>query len=468
MKKVELPEIAVLGLSLELYHEQFSGFDEILCRQLRKYCGELGEFSKIKYNGICCRQSQVRSAVENAELLNVDCILLVPMCYTASLMTLDPVLETEIPIVIWNTQEIKKIDDDFDFKVLLENHVTQGTQDLTNVLLRNNKIFGLESGHYQDKAALMKLEEWFAAARAFRFVRNCRVGRLGQAFDGMGDFAVDEDKMRTKWGPEKVQLSIDRFVELFSNVDDSGTDELLQNDMAQYEITPELSEDTLRLSLKLEIAMRSLIQENHLDAFTMNFLELIGKIPTIPFLGINKLIGEGMGYAGEGDIITAALVAEMRRLAGAANFTEIYTLDYEQNLMVMTHMQECNPALARKDSRIKLVSKDFWAKGCDAYAGMHFTLEPGPVTLVCLTTDAKGDFIYIVYETDIMDRRLFKHFDIPHWVIQLSEPPGDFLTRYSMSGGSHHLAAVPGKQAGAVEKLARFHQIKIKNIGIKV
>ncbi len=468
MKKVELPKISVLSLSLELYHKQFPDFNKILCRQLKKYCGEISEFSEIKYSNICFKQSQVKAAVKNSESLDVDCILLIPMCYTASLMTLDPIMGTDIPIVIWNTQEARKIDEDFDFNILLENHVTQGTQDLTNVLLRNNKIFGLESGHYKDKDALRKLREWLVAARAHRFSKTCRVGKLGQAFEGMGDFAVDENKMRKKWGPEKVQLNVDRFVELFMAVKDSETDELLKNDLKQFDVSPEVTEDIHRLSLKLEIAMRLLVQENKLDAFTMNFLELIGKIPTIPFLGINKLISEGMGYAAEGDIVTAALMAEMRQLAGIANFTEIYTLDYEKNLMLMTHMQECNPALARKNAKIRLVRKDFWAKGCKAYTGMHYTLEPGPVTLVCLTTDEKGDFIYIVYETAIMDRQLFEKFDIPHWVIQLNEPVGDFLTRYSMAGGTHHLAAVPGEKAGIVEKLARFNQIKIKNIGMKI
>ena len=38
-----------------------------------------------------------------------------------------------------------------------------------------------------------------------------------------------------------------------------------------FEISPELTEDIHRLSLKLEIAMRKLVEENNLDAFTMNF-----------------------------------------------------------------------------------------------------------------------------------------------------------------------------------------------------
>jgi len=47
----------------------------------------------------------------------------------------------------------------------------------------------------------------------------------------------------------------------------------------------------------------------------------------------------------------------MRQLCGEANFTEIYTVDYLQNRMMMTHMQECNLALARKDRKIRLVPR---------------------------------------------------------------------------------------------------------------
>lgn len=46
--------------------------------------------------------------------------------------------------------------------------------------------------------------------------------------------------------------------------------------------------------------------------------------------------------------------------------------------------QECNPALARQDRKIRLVKKEFWAPGIQPYAGMLFTLEPGPVTLTSL------------------------------------------------------------------------------------
>jgi len=54
----------------------------------------------------------------------------------------------------------------------------------------------------------------------------------------------------------------------------------------------------------------------------------------------------------------------------------------------------------------------------------------------------------------------FKNFDIPHWVVKLREPVGDFLTKYGLAGGTHHLAAVPGKCASAVGKMASLQPWK--------
>jgi L-arabinose isomerase len=176
----------------------------------------------------------------------------------------------------------------------------------------------------------------------------------------------------------------------------------------------------------------------------------------LPFLGINKLMGGGLGYAGEGDAVTAAHMAQMRQLCGAANFTEIFTVDYAGNRMLMMHMQECNPALTRRDRKVRLVRKDFWAPGVQPYVGMYFTLEPGPVTLTCITSDEQGGLYYIAGEGRIVDRQPLAKLDVPHWIVELDEPVGEFLTRYSMAGGPHHLVAVPGHRASMLGKLAHL------------
>lgn len=465
-KEIAKPSVQALGLSLEYYRQTMPGYIPRLEDQFQRFLAEIKPYADICGANFCCSQQEVEAAIKQAEQNDVDALLLIPLSYTASLMTFRPIMQTSLPVIIWNTQEAKAITQDYSFDDLFMNHVPQGTQDITNVLTRSGRTFGMESGHYQDKGTLQKLTEWLNAAKAVQFARRMHVGLLGNPFQDMGDFGVDETAMISSWGPSVVRLSLPRFAELIQEIDESSLKQKRKEDLKVFDVAPDVTEEIHYLSLRLEVALRTMIKEENLDAFTMNFRDLIsdGRTPTLPFLGINKMLAEGLGYAGEGDVLTAAFMAQLRQLCGTANFTEIYTVDYDQNLMVMTHMQECNPALARKDRKIRLVRKEFWAPGVKPYVGMHFTLEPGQVTLCSLTMDRQGNFYCIVSEAEIMDRPPFKNLDIPHWVVKLQEPVGDFLTRYSMAGGAHHLTTVPGKCASAIRKLAALQGWKCRLI----
>ena len=461
-KEIKKPVVQALGLSLEYYRQTMPDYVRRLEEQFQRFLAEIKPYADFCGSKLCCTQEEVEDAVKEAEQKGANALLLIPLSYTASLMTIRPVIQSSLPVVVWNTQEARAITDNYSHDDLLMNHVAQGAQDLTNVLMRSGKLFGMESGHYRDKAALAKLAEWLNAARAVQFAKQMRVGLLGGPFQDMGDFGVDETAMLCRWGPAVVRLSLPRFIQLIGKVDENLLKRKRDEDLKTFDVASDIPEDIHLLSLRLEEALRTLVKEENLDAFSMNFRDLIadGRIPTLPFLGVNKLLAEGLGYAGEGNVTIAAFMAQLRQLCGIANFTEIYTVDYERNLMVMTHMQECNPALARKDRKIRLVRKDFWAPGTKPYVGMHFTLEPGPVTLCNLTTDRRGDFYAIAAETEIMDMPPFRNFDIPHWVVKLREPAGDFLTKYGLAGGTHHLAAVPGKCASAVGKMASLQPWK--------
>jgi L-arabinose isomerase len=296
------------------------------------------------------------------------------------------------------------------------------------------------------------------AARAAQAVQQLRVGLLGTPFQDMGDFGVDTTLMLSQWGPYVIQLSLAKFHALISKAPAAEIRRMQEADRERFSIAPDLDAETHCESLRAEWALRQLVDTERLDAFSMNFLDVIedGRFSVMPLYAVNKLIADGLGYAGEGNVSIAAHMAQMRQLCGEANFTEIYTVDYLHNRMMMTHMQECNCSLARRDRKVRLVKKPFWAPGIAPYVGMHFTLEPGPVTLTNLTTDGHGKFYYLAYETKIIDRPPYPRYDVPHWVTELAEPVGDFLTRYSCAGGTHHLISVPGHQADTLRKLAHL------------
>lgn len=466
IQPVDKPRIVVLGLSLELYKDALPGYMAKLEQQLAKFVHELTPFVTAAATRLCYTTEQVAEGVTDAEQDSVDAILLAPLSYTASGMTVTPILRTPLPVVVWNTQETAAISRKYNFDDLLMNHVTQGTQDLTNVLLRNGRVFGMESGHHKDREAIGRLVEWLQAAKAVRFARTIRVGILGRPFQDMLDFAIDEAFVAGRWGPQTIRLSLARLADLAAQANAQDVSASVKADREAYDPAADVTEEIHLRSARLEWAMRQLVQENRLDALTLNFMDLIrdSRCETLPFFGVNKLMGEGLGYAGEGDTITAAHMAQMRQLCGAANFTEMFTVDYEANRMLMMHMQECNPALARRDRRIRLVKKEFWAPGIRPYLGMHFTLESGPVTLTCISADGKGGLYYLAYETHIADDPPLDSLDIPHWIVQLAEPIGDFLTRYSMKGGTHHLVSMPGHQAGLLDKLARLQGFEFRRV----
>ncbi len=456
MRKIGKPKVAVIGLSLELYNKTWPDYIARQEEQLKKFISGIEESVEILFHNVCYLTEHVENKVLLAANNQADALLIVPMCYTASYMSVPVLLETNIPLIIFNTQELYEVSDGFDDDDLVMNHVIQGTQDVTNMLVRGDKIFGLVSGHYQDEDAINDLLEWLDAAKTFKHTKKSRVGLLGSPFQDMGDFGVDETMMGTKWGPHVIYLGLGRFHEIIQNIDEQAIGAVIESDREIFEVEEKLSETTHRNSVRLELALRELIGENYLDAFTMNFQDIVndGRFNAIPFLGINKMLSEGLGYAGEGDVARAALMSQMRLLCGKANFTETYTVDFKRNLILMNHMQECNPAFARKDRKVGLIHMDFWAKGIGPYAGMYFTLEPGPITLVTITTKSDGSFFYVCYETKIFDAEPLKNFYKPHWFIQPEENVGDFLTRYSLTGAPHHMIAVPGHCAGKIKKLA--------------
>lgn len=465
-RSVDQPRVAVIGLSLALYDRAIPGFMGRLKEQLARFVAPLAPKVQIAATTLCFESQHVEAAVARAEEDQVDALLIIPLSYTASLMTAPALARTTLPIVIWNTQDADTIESDYSFDDLLMNHVTQGTQDLTNVLLRSGRLFGMESGHHQDRHSVERLTEWLVAARAARYAQSLRVGLLGRPFQDMGDFAVDESIMAADWGPRVIRLDIPELVRLYESAPPNVVSGLMDANRLAYEIDSAVDDDMHRMSARLGWALRRMIDGARLDAFTMNFLEIIadGRCPTLPFLGVNQAIGEGLGYAGEGDVLTAAHMAQMRQLCGAANFTEIFTIDYRRNRLLMMHMQECNPALARLDRKIRLVRKDFWAPGVQPYVGMHFTLEPAPVTLVAVSADGQGGFYYVVHETTIVNAPPLKRLDVPHWLVEPAMPVTDFLNDYSLSGGPHHLVAVPGLMSSRIEKLAELQGFDLRMV----
>jgi L-arabinose isomerase len=232
----------------------------------------------------------------------------------------------------------------------------------------------------------------------------------------------------------------------------------MTEDRQRFRFQEGITAEEHEASSRLEWALRDILTEQGLHGFAAHFMAVgeEGWLDTLPFLAASKLLGEGFGFGGEGDVTSAAAVAMMAELSGAANFTEMFSMDLTGNAALMMHMGEGNWTMARQDEPIHLLRSTLGLVDLRVDPLLlAFSLEPGEATLVSLTTVVGGKLKFVVVEGEVVDFGYLADLGRPHYKFRPeSGNLAEFLTRFSLEGGSHHQAMSYGRWASTLAKIA--------------
>ena len=290
-RNTQTTRIAMLSLSLDLYRKVIPdaiGKYESFHQELKAHLATLGSLVSEHF---CFEREQVESAVREAVHQQADVLVVVLQSYSPSLVSLNALLRTDLPILIWNTQRLHEVGPDFSMNDMIENHGMHGVQDLCNCLRRSGRVFGLVSGHLNDPQHLDDLAQWLRIGHAVSFSRRLKVGLIGRPFQGMGDFGVDETRMLSDWGPSVEHITLSQLAESVSAVDEHRLKNEIDRDRSLFEFSEDINEDDHRCSARLSVALRDLVKSTGIDAVTMHF-GVFGEDPrieTCPFLGFSAL-----------------------------------------------------------------------------------------------------------------------------------------------------------------------------------
>jgi L-arabinose isomerase len=458
MEGTKKAKIGLLGLVFKLY-DRFDGLKDDLAEFANEIVGTMSPFSNVLFPGVCNTREQVNEAISMFENEKADMVMVMLLSYAPSHIALPALCRTKLPILIFNTQREYAITQDTGPDVTLKNHGMHGVQDLANVLLRAKREFHILTGHYKDGKALSELKSWCEAARIASFMRNSRIGLLGYAMEQMGDFALDETAFLTQIGVEVQRIPMKLIAETASGAPENEVAQQMKFDMDTFKAEPGLSKEIHEAGSRLEWAIRKVIKEREMQGFASHFTAVAedGRLDTLPFLAASKLIAEGSGFGGEGDVTSAAAGIMMLQLAGASNFTEMFTMDFGGNSALMSHMGEGNWKMARKDRPVELIISKLGIVDLKFPPVMlRFSLEPGDVTLLSLTTLADGKLKFIVAEGKVPDFPPVPAISNLHFKFSPDGDLCDFLTRFSMEGGSHHQALAYGRLAESIKKIGKI------------
>lgn len=450
------PKVGLLPLYLALYDEAVPE-ERHRMEQFRTTIATALEQRGLSVTSapICRLAPEFAAAIRSFEDAGVDAIVTLHLAYSPSLESAPALAATPLPLIILDTTP------DFAFgpsqspEAIMANHGIHGVQDLCNLLRRHGKPFWIEAGHWEHSDVLDRVARCAAAAGLVTAMRRARVGRIGQPFRGMGDFAVPEETLRRTIGAETVPCHPARIRELLAAVSDAEVSREVAADRARFEA--EADPGAHRESVRTGLAVRRWLQEERLTAFSINFLEVnrASGLPTVPFLEASKAMARGTGYAGEGDVLTAALVGALASVYPHTTFTEMFCPDWAGNTIFLSHMGEVNVSVL--DPQPVLVQKPFpWTDAADPVVAAG-RLRGGDAVWVDLAPAPGDTYTLIVAPVTMVSVEQEDRFGgaVRGW-LRPGKPVAQFLQEYSRLGGTHHAALV---YDGCVETIATFGQM---------
>ena len=464
MMSTKQPQIGLLPFYIKLYDDvlpacraRFAGFIERIAAALEQ------RGIAVQTAPVCRVAAEFNDAITQFEESDVDAILTVHLAYSPSLEAIDAVCRTNLPIIILDTS----MDADFGLGVsperIMYNHGVHGVMDFASMLRRRKRAFDIVAGHVDDVRMLDSAADLVQAAVAASALRNSRVLRVGEAFAGMGDIAVAETVLVEQLGISVQQVDLSALDVAVLEVSDDMVAEEVAIDRKAFvcDLPTEAHERAVRVGLGL----RRLLQEGGYQAMSVNFQAFDRAdrpADTMPFLEICKAMARGIGYAGEGDVLTAALVGALARSFGKVTFTEIFCADWAGDTLFLSHMGEISPSVAGDTPRV--IAKPFFSGGSLDPAMLTCAVQPGPAVFVNLAPGPDDTFTLIVVPVDVLAEDDALDPTMRDVVRAWVRPPGavaDFLAAYSRAGGTHHSALVLGDRAEAIAAFGRMSGLEV-------
>lgn len=449
------PRVGLLPLYLKLYDDTVGDRRQRVDAFYRQIASGLeGRGMDVLTSPICRVAPEFEAAVRSFEEGDAEAIVTLHLAYSPSLESVEALTRTHLPVIVCDTTPAYAFGPRQDPEETVYNHGIHGVQDMCNLLLRRGKAFRIHAGHWEKSDVLDRVAADVLAARAASRIRGLRVGLMGRPFRGMGDFAVPFADLRHRLGVEIRTLEAREFSRIHATVTEVEVQTEREIDARRYDfrVTPEAY---LR-SARTGIAVQKWVDREELGAFTMNFLDVrrAAGIPTVPLLQASKLLASGVGYAGEGDVLTASLVAALAAVYPDTSFTEMACPDWQAGGLYLSHMGEGNYRLFSGTPRLYELAYPWSPADNPVYVAGRY--RAGDVLLVNLAPLAAG-FRLIVAPAVMRDTGGKDRMDraVRGWCTTAA-PLRDFLARYSQAGGTHHLALCYGADVSVIQAFGRM------------
>jgi L-arabinose isomerase len=302
-------------------------------------------------------------------------------------------------------------------------------------------------GFWQDEDVLAELATWIRAACGWHDSQQLKVARFG---DNMRRVAVTEgDKVEAevRLGYQVDGFGVGDLVNRVQQVSDSEVSKLSAEYEELYTVAEPLrangrQRQFLYDAARIELGLRSFLEEGGFNAFTDTFEDLHG-LPQLPGIAVQRLMADGFGFGAEGDWKVAALVRAMKVMSagldGGTSFMEDYTYHFKNGGKVLgAHMLEVCPSIAEGKPSLEIHPLAIGGKADPVR--LVFTARKGPA-INASVVDMGSRLRLVVNEINtVAPEEPLPRLPVAR-AIWTPEPDLKVAaTAWILAGGSHHTA----------------------------
>jgi len=444
-------KIGFMPLYIKLYDDinlsvrsRLDAFYEELAQAFEK------EGFEVVRNPFCRIKPEFEACVAKFESEKCDCIVTWHAAYSPSLESIDALAGTSLPIVVLDTTETYDFMNSTDPDAINLNHGIHGVMDMTNMLIRRGKAYAIAAGHFPKSDVIEKACRLVRAAAGAGSLKGSKVGTIGGSFDGMGDFLISDEELLATFGVTAVYSDGKTLTALQSAVTEEEINAEIEKDLEMCNVMAPFPRDTHEKTVRNCLAVRKWIENEDLGAFTVNFREIrpSNGLSVMPFMEACKAMARGTGYAGEGDVLTAAITGALLRGFGTAAFVEIFCPDWKGGSLCLSHMGEFNVALCQGKPEIK--ETDFIFGEADNPIVCYGCYKSGDAVFVNVFKGPEGYNMLISPVEMIQPKKDNYQGSVRGWM-KPKMPLGDFLQEISKAGVTHHSALVYDAELSELE-----------------
>ncbi len=386
------------------------------------------------------------------------------LAYSPSLESIDALESLDVPVIVLDTTPDYALIETAGYKnCIMNNHGIHGVQDMCNLLRRRGIEYYICAGHAMHSDVIAEAAGLCRAAAAAKAYKTARIGSVGGSFTGMGDFLVTDEDYKAKIGPEVFYMEKPDVETYLAQVTDAEIDAEEAFDAAAF--TVEITDRAAyRAATRSGLAVRRWAEDKKLTALTVNFLTLdICGLPKMPFAECCKAMVRGLGYAGEGDVLTAGLVGALRSVYPNTTFTEMFCPDWKEDVILLSHMGEINYNLAQWKPVLRTVPFNY--NSCGDTAAPYACYRPGRAVFVNVAPGPRG-FSMIAAPVELLGCGLefgVYRKSVQGWM-KPSLPLPKFLKAFSELGGTRHSALVYAGDVGEILAFGRMMGFEVHTI----